>query len=341
MTDSTYTDAREAVRTLNRLAKRNVRQRRGERKSHFEKDREMARSLYQDPNILGFGVGPKVASGRQERSELCLVFFVRRKLPEGRLRNLVPIPEEFRFHSRGLSVRTDVQVWPGRPVAHRAVEAGASIGDLMGNSGTITLAVVDASTQKPLILGCSHVLAACGRDKVGDEVESPSDTDVPPGQNAVGNLLRFTKIDPSSLNNAVDAAVATPLGGMTFSNSLPRIGIPAGIRDLTIEGDSVINQVDVQRFGVASKLQSGTIRNLHVSTLITYSQLLGDPAVNFVELVQYDAISAEGDSGAAVVDTTQSHNVVGMHIAGTPDGSSSFFTHIQFVFDRMQVVFPP
>jgi len=200
--------------------------------------------------------------------------------------------------------------------------------------------VLDSSNQKPLLLGCSHVLAACGQDKVGDGVESPSNVAAPPGQNTVGKLLRFTAIDPSSVGNAIDAAVATPLPGIALSNDLPGIGAPNGIRDLTLEGVSVLDQVAVQRSGVGSGPQTGTIRNIHVSTLITYTSLPGDASVNFVELVQYDALSSEGDSGAAVVDTTASRNVVGMHIAGISDGSSGFFTHIQWVLDRMQATFP-
>jgi len=187
----------------------------------------------------------------------------------------------------------------------------------------------------PALLGCSHVLALCGNGKVGDEVESPADPSADPGPNVVGHLLRYTRIDPASSSNAVDAALATPVDGIQLSNDIPGIGTPIGIRDLTLEGDSVINRVNVQMAGVASKRQSGTIRNLHVSTRITYSQLWGDPSVRFVDLVQYDALSEEGDSGAAVLDGAL--QVVGMHIAGTQNGSASLFTHIQYVFDSMQV----
>jgi hypothetical protein len=141
------------------------------------------------------------------------------------------------------------------------------------------------------------------------------------------------------VSNAVDAAVATPLSGVILTNNIPGIGSPSGIRDLTQEGEAVINQVGVQRAGVVTGLQTGTIRNLHVSTRITYHQLPGDPSVYFVDLVQYDALSEEGDSGAAVVEDTGGHRVVGMHIAGMQDGSSSLFTHVRYVFESINVVF--
>ena len=339
MKDTRYTRARDAAFTLNRLGSKSARIRRGERKSHFQKDSNAARSLFTDPNVIGFGVGPKIAKGEHNPLRHCLVFFVRKKLPKSRLRNLVEIPKHLILNTAGLSVQTDVQEWGHPPVAHSSLSSGASIGDLAGNSGTMTLAVQDTSQGTPLILGCSHVLAACGNGQVGDEVESPANPSVDPGPNVVGRLLRFTVIDPLSVSNAVDAAVANTLDGIDLSNGIPGIGTPAGIRDLTLEGETVINKIEVQRVGAATGLQTGTIRNLHVSTRITYHQLPGDPSVYFVDLVQYDALSEEGDSGAAVVDTTEEHRVVGMHIAGLQDGSASLFTHIRHVFDRMQVRF--
>ena len=337
MKDNNYTRARDAAFALNRFGKRNARPRRGERKSHFEKDSRTARSLFTDRNVIGFGVGPKITEGKRDPSQFCLVFFVRRKLPKSRLRHLVGIPRHLVLNTTGLRVQTDVQEWGRPPVAHSSLSSGASIGDLAGNSGTMTLAVQDTSEGTPLILSCSHVLAACGNGQAGDEIESPANPSIDPGPNVVGQLLRFTVIDPQSVNNAVDAAVANPLDGIDISNGIPGIGTPAGIRDLTLEGESQINQLEVQRVGAATGLQTGTIRNLHVSTRITYHQLPGDPSVYFVDLVQYDALSEEGDSGAAVVDTTDEHRVVGMHIAGLQDGSASLFTHIRFVFENLQV----
>jgi hypothetical protein len=339
MTSSKYTRARNAASALNRFLKRSARIRRGERKSHFENDLKIARSMFADPNILGFGVGPKLSGSDRTPSEVCLVVFVRRKLPKSRLRDLFEIPKRLPLSTLGLRIPTDVQAWRHPPLAH-ALSSGAPVGDLSGDSGTMTLAVADdsdSSAGDALILSCSHVLAAAGSGHFGDPVESPPTPATDPGPNIVGRLRRFTVIDPHSLANAVDAAVAEPLAGVALSNHIPGIGTPTGVRDLRLEGDTVINQLQVQRPGAATGKQTGTIRNLHVSTRITYHQLPGDPSVHFVELVQYDASSKEGDSGAAVLDTTAQHNVVGMHIAGVADDSISLFTHIQLVFDVMQL----
>jgi hypothetical protein len=186
-----YTRARDTVFALNRLVKRNARPRQGERKSHFESDCKMARSLSTDANILGFGVGSKITTGERDPMDLCLVFFVRKKLPRSRLRNMLEIPEYISLKTAGLKVGTDIQEWGRPPVAHGSLLSGTSIGDLAGNLGTMTVAVQDSGTGMPLILSCSHVLAACGNGNVGDEVESPADPGADPGPNVVGRLLRF------------------------------------------------------------------------------------------------------------------------------------------------------
>jgi hypothetical protein len=329
MTSTRYSHSRDATVALNRLRKPSARLRKGERKPHFERDHALALALWNDPNILGFGVGPKVPDERG--SDICLVFFVRRKLSRRRLRDLVGIPKHLALHTLGTKVLTDVQVWGGPPVSHGPLPFGASIGDLAGNSGTMTLAVRDNVTGNPLILGCSHVMARCGEGQTGDQLESPADPSSDPRTNVVGKLVRFTVIDRHSTDNEVDAAVAEPSVGVSLSN-----GPVSGIRDLTLEGDSAVG-VEVRRSGVSTGQQEGRIRNIHVSTSIVYHQMSGDPSVDFIELVQYDGVSKEGDSGAAVIDTAGSPNVVGMHIAGSSDGTSSLFTNIQLVFDALQV----
>jgi hypothetical protein len=333
MSRSRYDTARATVVNLNRLIRHSTRRLKTEEHIDFKEDRQTARSIFFDPNILGFGIGSKLATKKRIESELCLVFFVRKKLPKSRLRHGIMIPPRFALKRVGRSIQTDVLEWEGIPTAHGLVRAGSSIGDTGGNAGTMTLAVTENDTGNLLMLGCSHVLARCGQGQVGDPIESPANLDASP--NIVGSLQRFTTIDPATTDNAVDAAVAFPEQGVTLSNNITGIGTPAGIRDLTSEGDPIVDQLVVRRAGVASGPQTGTIRYIHVSTPIDYPQLNGDPSVYFTELVQYDAVSREGDSGAAVVDDSVGHSVVGMHIAGSNNGSASFFTHIQYVLTSM------
>jgi hypothetical protein len=331
-----YTHARHAVETLNRF-RRPARRRKKEGKSHFERDYKTARTIWNDPNILGFGVGPKIPKDRG--ADFCVVFFVRKKLAKNRLRGLAEIPKLLTLNTRGLEVLTDVQEWGRPPVAHSTLNAGASIGDRLGNAGTVTLAVGDASSNAPLILSCSHVLAQCGVGaNKGDVVESPVEPISPLGPNVVGHLSGFTFIDPRAPDNEVDAAVAQPAEGFDLCNNIPEIGTITGIRDLTQEDPNSVRHLEVQKFGAVTKLSKGGISNLHITTKIVYHQLTGDPSVPFIELVEYDCASKEGDSGAAVIDIGNSPKVVGMHIAGRPDGTS-LFTHIRFVFEALRVNF--
>ena len=336
MTASKYIHARDTAFSLNRLLRRNVRPREGEKTSDLKHDRELVRKIMSDPNILGFAVGPKKSGRRGKTSDFCLVFFVRRKLRGSQLRNSIPIPKHLFLRTLGRRVMTDVQEWGGMPVAHSTTRAGTSICGQDGESGTTTLIVTDNETGNPAILSCSHVIAACGRGHVGDDVELPARGASGPGSRVVGKLRLFTFIDDSN-DNLVDAAVADPVDGVKLSNNIPQIGTPVGIRDLLLE-DEDAHRIDVRRFGAKTGLQTGTITNLHLSARIVYPQLGGTTAF-FTDMANYDAPSQGGDSGAPVVDTSDEPHVVGMHLAGLPNGTS-LFMHITNVFDLMKVRFP-
>ena len=185
MISATYGNARDTVASLNRFIKGSVRRRKSEPRSHFDRDRQTARSIFCDANIFGFGIGTKVTNEKRIGSELSLVFFVRKKLPLSRLTHGAILPDRFALQTLGRKVQTDVLEWDGSPVAHARVSAGASIGDTGGNAGTMTLAVTDSRNGEQLMLGCSHVLACCGERSVGDPVESPANLADDPSPNIV------------------------------------------------------------------------------------------------------------------------------------------------------------
>jgi len=330
-----YTRARSGILALNRFRRPMARRRSGEKKSHFSRDRTKARTLWNDPNILGFGVGPKVAAGG--RSDFCLVFFVRKKLAKERLRNLAEIPERLLLETLDLEIQTDVQQWGRPPIAHSTRSAGCQIGDSFGHSGTMTLAVKDASSGSPLMLSCSHVLARGGDGaRKGDIVESPVAPLSPSGENVVGRLTRFTVLDRDAPDNQVDAAVAEPAAGVEISNDFAGIGRISGIRDLTQEDAESLKDLELQKLGFVTGPLKGAMGNMHISTSVVYHELSGDPILDFSELVELNCLSREGDSGAAVVDTQTPARIVGMNIAGKADGTC-LFTHIQPVFDCLKI----
>ncbi len=330
-----YKRARTAILALNRLRRPIARRRGGEKKSQFNRDRTKSFRLWNDPNVLGFGVGPKVFAGG--RSDFCLVFFVRTKLAKERLRHLTEIPERLLLETLDLEIQTDVQQWGSPPVAHSTRSAGCQIGDSFGHSGTMTLAVKEASSGSPLMLSCSHVLARGGDGaQKGDIVESPVAPLSPPGENVVGRLTRFTVLDRNASDNQVDAAVAEPSDGIELSNDFAGIGRITEIRDLTQEDAESLKDLELQKFGFVTGLLKGAMGNMHISTSVVYHELSGDPILDFTELVELNCLSREGDSGAAVLDTQTPPRIVGMHIAGKADGTC-LFTHIQPVFDCLKI----
>ncbi len=321
-----YQQAHSGVQALNRLRKAGARKRKQEKISHFKRDRKQAHTLWNDPNILGYGVGPKVSKGGKDG--FCVVFFVRKKLAKERLRHLVQIPEQLRIETLGLNIQTDVQEWGKPPVAHLA--PGSEIGDSFGHKGTVTAAVRERGTGKPLILSCSHVLAQGGEGAhEGDLIESPVFPLANPGVNVVGALFSFMNLKRHT-NNSLDAATATPSAGIPASNHIPGIGSIAVIRDLRQENADDINGLPLRKIGATSGTLSGTLGNMHISIPLVYHEMDGDPVLNFVDLVEITCDSEPGDSGAAIID--DNNRLVGMNIGGNENGSG-LFTHIQPVFD--------
>ena len=326
-----YERARAATRALDRLRKPIARRRKHEKDSHFSRDVAQARGFWNDPNILGYGVGPK-KSGDGSKSDHCLVFFVRKKLAKQRLGQLVKIPARLLIETSDLEVETDVQPWGRPPVAHLA--PGIQIGDSSGNAGTMTLAVKDAATGAPLILSCSHVLAMGGDGaKQGDIVESPVVAISELGANVVGRLSRFMILDRNG-DNSVDAAVATAEAGVEISNRIPGAGAISEIRDLNQESADSLDSLPLRKFGAVTNQTDGEMGNLHISASLVFHELSGDPTLDFVDLAELSCESKPGDSGSPVVD--EQLRIVGMLIGGKADGTS-LFTHIQPVFDLLKI----
>jgi hypothetical protein len=273
----------------------------------------------------------------KNKSDFCLVFFVRRKLARKRLRHFAEIPGRLLLETMELEIQTDVQEWGRPPVAHSILASGCEIGDSFGHAGTMTLAVKDADSGSPLMLSCSHVLARGGAGATeGDIVESPVDPLSPLGANVVGHLSRFTVLDRNAPDNQVDAALAEPAKGIELSNNFAGVGRVSAIRDLTQEDAESLKDLELQKFGAVTGALKGKLGNMHISTSLVYHELPGDPILDFIELVELDCLSREGDSGAAVLDTQTPARVVGMNIAGKADGTC-LFTHIQTVFDFLKI----
>lgn len=337
-----YKQARIATLALNRFRRPSARKRDSEKVSHFNRDLKKARTLWQEDNILGFGVGPKLSKegNKVSKSDFSLVFFVRKKMAKKRLRHLMEIPDRLVLETLDLEIQTDVQEWGGPPVAHSTLFPGGQIGDSFGHAGTIALAVRHATTGSPLMLSCSHVLARGGEGaNQGDLVESPVAPLAPLGTNVVGRLFGFTVLSRTSKDNDVDAAVAEPADGVNISNDFDGSGGIAGIRDLTDstkESADSLRDLELQKIGFVTGSRKGTLGNIHITASLVYHEMSGDPVLDFVDLAELNCLSREGDSGAPVLDTETPPSIVGMNIAGKADGTC-LFIHIQKIFDRLSI----
>ena len=300
---STYVRTRDAVVALRNALRPHHRSPSGQRASGFGEDRRRIRSLFLDSNLLGFGVTEKVVQGKAVAGEFSVTFYVRRKLPSTRVKLESIIIKRLRVESLGASVHTDVQPLGGMHVAHATINSGSSIGHISGTAGSATLVAKDMSTQQPLILSCSHVLARAGSD-------------------------RFMVIDPQAYNT-IDAALATPVDGIALLNNIPGLGNIAGALDLSQMADSSVINLRVSKFGASTALQSGQITGTHFTVQIRFPEL-GDKVVWFTDLLTHNIPSKEGDSGAAVVETN-GMNVVAMHIAAA--GTSGLCANIQAALD--------
>lgn len=292
-------------------------------------------------NILGIAVGEKSTNREPIEGQFCLKFFVREKLAKSRIPAGEMIPEVITLDSIETEVLTDLERFPGIPIAQsdervRPLRPGSSVGHYLGGTnGTLGLIVKRRGSDRPMILSCSHVLALGGRvdpdDPHENAIEQPADFDTEVGPNRVGRLSdKFTQIRVDAINQA-DAALAEIDDGLELSRSIPEIGEPKGVSQLFEEGVTRLSGVVVSRHGVKTGFQTGSLLSIEATFPILY-RVLGDRVAFFERLVLYKTICAPGDSGAAVLDS-QTKEVMGLHVAGT--GDFGMFTPIQIVLDAV------
>jgi hypothetical protein len=330
-----YIRVREAEFALRKILFPRGHTPRGKR-SRVDADRQRLRAFFTDPNFLGFAVSEKRVKEKRLPDEFCLTFFVRRKLAESRLRSGTKIPKRLQLQTTESRVPTDVLELGQMHRAHGRIGPGSRIGHGAGTSetaGTLTFIARDNSSGLPLILSCSHVLAQAGNAQEGEAVESPPDPRGKPGPNVVGHLTdRFMVINPGVMNQ-IDAALAQPDDGVELTDTIPKIGQPSGVFDLTQLGPDDFMNLPVEKFGAETQLTKGKITGFPATLPIRFP-VLGDRVAWFTNVATYDIEATEGDSGAVVV-RTGTRDVVGMHIAGS--GASCVFTPIQPVLDALLI----
>lgn len=254
------------------------------RSLNWAKDLVQARaaSLRKSTGVVGAGLGFKVTGGIKTATP-SITIFVREKLGREAIRTLKAPHFKRPLRSGKRSLPVDV-------VALGRLKLQARVGDSIGatqprSKGTLGVVATDQATRGKCALTAMHVtgLFEFPADGVSPlELTSPSLLDTA-GGSVLGALIRGTRV-------GVDAAAVAL--SVTASNDIPFLGPVAGWRPTTFPGD---DRAAVWMYGATSGLQPGVIEYPHVDM----------PNDSLGELILVRIHSAEGDSGALLVDNNR------------------------------------
>jgi len=271
------------------------------------------RKIFEDRNIVGIGVSQKETE-KKETGELGLCFYVEKKVAKSKLDPNKMIPPVMSVADR-TAVFTDVKqigkVVPQINTKRTPIQSGFSIGD---GAETGTLSAIVKKGKKFFLLSNSHVLAKAGKGKVGAPIIYPGDLDLGgAAKQPVGTLSHVVPFQVTEdFVNRVDAAMAELdedfVDELNFS--IRGAKQPLAVIEPTRDMKVVIR-------GRTSGNSEGTIKDVHFSIVLPYPDV---GKVGFIDQVLATRYSQGGDSGSLVVDK-ETGKVVGLHFAGSPDGS--------------------
>ena len=277
------------------------------------------KGLLQLKNVVAVGLGYKTRAGRKLNTP-SIVVFVSEKLPAEELAPQDLVPTEIGgvmtdvvavglikpLHSYDYSLTPPI-VDPTKKV--RPIQPGCSIGHYLVAAGTLGCIVRDRQTSRPLLLSNNHILAnssngSDGRCRAGDPILQPGTYDgghYP--RDIIASLERYIPIREAE--NLADAAVATPVADLVINEEIIGAGPVKGISD-------ALPGMAVRKFGRTTGLTRGEVMAIQVDTNpIHYNGY----AATFINQIFLSNMSAGGDSGALIMDTT--NNAVGLLFAGS------------------------
>jgi hypothetical protein len=270
--------------------------------------------------------------------------------PDGRLVILTSVPlaaiTQARPHLReevasqvskfGVPGRDIEWVYAGQNVpCSRPACGGDSVSSAARETGTIACMVEDSSGN-PLLLGCSHVLAAPPVAGIGiDEHWQPGDGDGGTAADRIGVLHDYVPINVGGGTNAFDAALCLPDDPANCQAGLQILGAIAGCNA------TPAHNISVRKVGWQTpRVTGGTLRYLKLSHTLTFPSgvaIFDDQYGVFgISLAQPFAIP--GDSGALVID--DQGKAVGM-VFGMAQGTSiAYVSPIEPILNHFNVSIP-
>jgi hypothetical protein len=289
---------------------------------------ERVRKTFDDPNIVGVGIGKKVTKGL-ELNTLCVCFYVVEKLPTSKIPARYLVPPVLAANN-GRAAFTDVKavgrlVPQANPLAkQKPIESAFSVGHIDITAGSLG-AIVKKGTKRYL-LSNSHVLANSGKGKPGDKIlyPGPADGGVNPADwvATLSEAVPFTK--GGAFVNEVDAALAEVreerLAGVKYAVSKAKVpfGVTVPQRDMV-----------VTKRGRTTGVTKGKIIDTDFRFVLNYD---GVGKIGFTSQVLCERYTDQGDSGSLVIDV-ETGKVVGLHFAGANGGS--VFNPIQSVIKAL------
>lgn len=281
------------------------------------------RSIFEDRNIVGVGVSEKVVDSKKT-GELSVCFYVERKIARSKLKSEKLVPAVLAAPN-GKACFTDVKVVgkirPQVNAKRKPIQSGFSVGH--PNFATGTLGAIVRKGGKLFVLSNSHVLALSGTAQLGDAIVYPGPDDGGTAtSDRVGTLRKFGKFKTGGdFVNTVDAALAQIDASRLGELNLSILGTNGSLSTL-----APARGMKVRKRGRTTGDTAGEILDIDFRIAFPYDDLGAD--VGFTNQVLCTRYTQPGDSGSIVVDDA-SGKVVGLHFAGSGDGS--VFNPIQLV----------
>jgi hypothetical protein len=294
--------------------------------------------------IHGVGVGSKIVEGRPSRTMAVRVY-----LPAKRaLRHIV---ERDRVPSSIDGVPIDVVSSPPAFVMSGAVPPQQQPRDPLccglsiGRADTLygTLAAFCRSTRvgdsgRILMLSNQHVLVRDNSQR-GEPIFQPGKQDAENQHLAlrqVGTLFRWHPVQPGSIENRVDAAVADLSGAFGHELTIP------GDAGRVLGAAPATTNTTVVKFGRTTAMTEGVVTDLSCQMSVGLDPADHSKQALFIDQIRIDKreghalFGDSGDSGSLVFEKGTG-KAVGLYFAGPIDGSYGLANHLSAVTERLEI----